>query len=93
MPIHMEGRHGEPYRPSNGTEGDRFEAAYCDRCTRHDPDAWTRDEPGCPIHLNALVFGIGEEGYPEEWVWAEGYPLCTAYDPTEGAPPAPVSLT
>jgi hypothetical protein len=28
----------EPYRPSNGTEGEYFQEEYCYRCKHDDPD-------------------------------------------------------
>lgn len=91
MPIHIPGYHGKPYRPSNGDEGERFEAAYCDRCKRQ-PDEFDSYHDECHILADAFMFEIGEEGYPAEWVWAQGWPLCTAYEPRDGERPAPVSL-
>lgn len=59
----------EPYRPSNGTEGDIFMSYFCARCER-DKDFQDDPEMGisCPIVANALAFGITEEGYSKEWV-------------------------
>lgn len=78
-----------PYRPANGSEGCDFEAVFCDRCTKNDEDT----ERYCPILTNAYCYGVDEDEYPSEWVWCEGYPICTAYDPMPGEQPCPVSLT
>ncbi len=83
----------EPYRPSNGTEGEIFKARFCDRCVKSSRDP--EDEP-CPIEAATFFFDIGEEGYPPEWV-CEPYtgdieryllsPRCTAFqDWTKPAP-------
>lgn len=65
----------EPYRPSNGTEGDIFRAQFCDRCTR-------QDEP-CEILGRTLWLLEDDPNYPTEWVcdvgpWP-GNPRCTAF--------------
>lgn len=77
------------YRPSNGSEGSDFEGIFCDRCSKNDDDA----ERYCPILTAAYVYNKDEEGFPSEWVWCEGYPICTAYAPRPGEPECPVSLT
>lgn len=71
----------EPYRPSNGTEGDIFHATWCSHCEavrrwRADPDA-----PPCMIELRAMAFEIGAPDYPTEWVldWDTRRPRCTAF--------------
>lgn len=71
-----------PYRPSNGTEGRLFEEWFCSGCI-HDHAAHMGDlENGCLIFARAIVFHVGEEHYPTEWVIADdGYPACTAFDP------------
>jgi hypothetical protein len=58
----------EPYRPSNGTEGEIFQHRFCDRC-KHDA-AFQADEnaEGCPILALTLVFNEDEPEYPKEWV-------------------------
>ena len=46
---------GKPYRPSNGTEGEMFQAAWCAQC---EADRAFRDNPdhadGCPIILAVM---------------------------------------
>lgn len=76
---------GEPYRPSNGSEGMIFEAQFCDRC-RKQPEP--EDEKGnpqcCPIWLNSMAFEKEEPDYPKEWVYdAQGEGVCTAFDPKD----------
>lgn len=63
------------YRPSNSTEGASFDAQFCDRCDRENLRSGF-----CPIRTNALAFGIGEAGYPAEWI-ADPDPRCTAFTP------------
>jgi hypothetical protein len=63
----------EPYRPSNGTDGDIFMAAFCDRCRKRDLFG------GCSILARALGLQIDDPRYPPEWVKTEAGPMCTAY--------------
>lgn len=73
---------GEPYRPSNGTEGEAFCEAFCFRCKRYAGD--TIDMDPCEIETNAIIFEIGEDEYPKEWIYdADGKPRCTAFEPVE----------
>lgn len=64
----------QPYRPSNGTEGDWFMGKWCLNCAR-DAD---EDHP-CEIQMRALCFNIGDPEYPTEWVMEGGKPRCTAF--------------
>jgi len=68
------------YRPSNGTEGERFMAHFCDRCKR---DASFRRGEGdsCKIIANTMAYSISDENYPSEWVeHDDGSIECTAFD-------------
>ena len=66
-------RSGKPYRPSNGTEGDYFEAAWCDDCTKQD---------GCPIWMAMLMNDKNDPGYPKEVQYnQEGHPVCLGHVP------------
>jgi len=68
---------GKPYRPSNGIEGEIFQALWCAEC-RHNR---TPDGNGCLIELAAWAYDLGEEGYPSEWQYgADGQPRCTAFE-------------
>lgn len=74
-------RHGEPYCPSNGTEGEGFMARWCNRCKR---DRAFQDsggeEPGCEIISASMAYNVRDPKYPKEWVWQDGRPVCTAFD-------------
>lgn len=81
---------GKPYRPSNGTEGDMFQARWCDRCTRDAAfrQAWDMDETpaddGCEILANTMCFATDDPEYPREWQYStKGQPLCTAFEPAK----------
>lgn len=89
-------RSGEKYRPSNGTEGDCFFAAWCRRCAR---DAAMRegadidqcdDNERCEIIGNSMAFDIGDPEYPVEWQYGkDGQPCCTAFVHAGDPVPAP----
>jgi hypothetical protein len=61
-----------PYRPSNGTEGDIFEAEFCERCKN-----WRDGE--CEINMRAYFNEIEDSAYPKEWIKENGEPRCTAF--------------
>lgn len=67
------------YRPSNGTEGMIFMDRFCDRCQGDINE-------DCEILLRTMAFYAAEEGYPEEWVYQEGKPICTAFEPLAPKP-------
>lgn len=73
---------GKPYRPSNGTEGTSFvEGGWCNRCKAD--RAYRENELtalGCDILARSLAFNVDDPGYPKEWVWKGGEPVCTAFD-------------
>ena len=70
----------EPYRPSNGSEGDDFCARFCDRCEK-DREWREKGMRPCPILGATLNLAIGEPGYPPEWIYgADGKPTCTAFE-------------
>lgn len=76
-----------PYRPSNGSEGEVFQATHCSRCIRDHAvnrakEGEWRWEEGCQILARALSDG----GVPE-WVEMDSGPFCTAYVPDEGQDP------
>lgn len=70
----------EPYRPSNGTEGQLFMEAWCSNCAI---DA----NHNCEILARSLAFDLNSPEYPKEWVrranddeWP-GSARCTAFVP------------
>ncbi|MGU3475709.1 hypothetical protein [Methylobacterium sp. D48H] len=67
---------GQPYRPSNGSEGEYFAAVWCSGCSRRHGFAGQ----GCMIFVASMAHGINEPGYPEEWQYgADGQPGCTGF--------------
>jgi len=72
----------KPYRPSNGTEGEMFFCAWCDRC-KH--DAAFRRNPdsgrGCALIANSMAYNIGDPEYPKQWVEDDdgSNPRCTKF--------------
>lgn len=67
-----------PYRPSNGSEGESFIAAWCERCEKD-----RRESKPCRILGRTFALDIDDKGYPKEWIrdageWP-GNPRCTAF--------------
>lgn len=80
-------RAGQPYRPSNGTEGEIFHNAACARCAKwvEDEDTDPHGRNSCTIEIYAWAFGIDEPKYPKEWVYGpDGQPTCLAFDLNTG---------
>jgi hypothetical protein len=72
---------GKSYRPSNGTEGEMFQEAWCAQC---EADRAFRDDPeradGCPIIANVMALAIDDPDYPPAWVYGpDGQPICSAF--------------
>ena len=97
----LKARAGEKYRPSNGTEGEYFFAAWCRNCQRDkamregcDLDDCD-DNERCNIIAATMAFQVDEDGYPQEWQYGEdGQPRCTAFVPDGSAiPPQRDELT
>ena len=72
---------GKPYLPSNGTEGMRFRAEWCDVCEWLGED----DETGCAILAGSFC------GEVPQWTWVGGRPSCSEFKPwppdPNGMPP------
>lgn len=67
-----------PYQPSNGSEGMWFTDKYCMNCLHCDPNPEGKKQ--CEILCASMCFGVGEEGYPKEWVYNEkDEPTCTKF--------------
>jgi hypothetical protein len=64
------------YRPSNGSEGDMFQARWCARCTKDDYEAGVF----CPIIAATMCLDTDDPNYPEEWTYRGGQPCCTAFE-------------
>lgn len=83
------------YRPSNGTEGDSFIAAWCGSCARDRalregcPIEECDDDECCDIIGRTMRYQIHDPEYPPEWCYDEqGRAKCTAYIP-DGQPIPP----
>ena len=67
---------GEPYRPSNGSEGEDFALKWCAYCERDRDYRENGKGRGCPILAQRLF----QETGPKEWIYgACGCPRCTAF--------------
>lgn len=82
----------ERYRPSNGTEGDCFIAAFCYKCGRDkalsegEPIDECDDNERCDIVGRSFLHSVEEPEYPVEWTYDKhGIPCCTAFV-AKGAP-------
>ena len=64
----------EPYRPSNGIEGEIFIEDWCCRCSKY-----TLSSP-CPITSLTFMLDIDHPNYPPEWVEDDDGPRCTAFE-------------
>ena len=74
------------YRPSNGSEGEMFQALFCEECVHDAAFRKTGGEggEGCDILMKTMFLGVDDEGYPPEWTYdAEGQPQCTAFQQVE----------
>lgn len=66
---------GEKYQPSNGTEGDRFIAKFCNGCVRNWGNAT------CDILMDTMVLDKDDPEYPMAWTYdAEEKPTCTKFE-------------
>jgi hypothetical protein len=60
---------GRKYLPANGSEGEGFMSAFCDRCIH---DQWDGEQgKQCEI-LNSTFTADYPDGGPEEWRYVEG---------------------
>lgn len=64
------------YRPSSGTEGACFMAAFCDTCSKNE---------ACQIVGKTMAVDVDDPSYPDEWTYdPDGVPTCTAYEAIGG---------
>lgn len=70
----------QPYRPSNGSEGEWFHAKLCDHC-KHDAKYRRTDDgkDGCKILVYVYAYNIDHPLYPKEWIETEDGPTCTKF--------------
>ena len=65
------------YHPSNGTEGMSFMEDFCLQCIHDNPDL---DSPKkCEILTATMCFYPTDPEYPKEWIYKNGYPVCTKF--------------
>ncbi|MDF3821679.1 hypothetical protein P3G55_17375 [Leptospira sp. 96542] len=83
-------RAGEPYRPSNGSEGELFMGAWCAACQRDKAFREGEQLDGCDDNEVCAIIGASFRGEAKEWVYgADGQPKCTAFVPAGQPIPAP----
>jgi hypothetical protein len=71
---------GQPYQPSNGTEGDIFISEWCSKCAKD--KAMREGEPldECDDDEVCQILGASFRGEAKEWVYGpDGQPMCTAF--------------
>ncbi len=76
MPVCYPKKAGQPYRPSNGTEGVMFEEKWCDRC-KHD-----QGQESCSIIAMANAFDLQDPDYPRDKLiyGSDGHPMCVDFE-------------
>ena len=63
------------YRPSNGSEGERFFSRYCYQC-KHDKNM----EDPCDIIILTMSYDLSAKEYPYEWLIEDNKPKCTKFE-------------
>lgn len=72
---------GQPYRPSNGSEGMWFDGKFCGRCI-HEKFMHTQKhgDQQCDIYNRMVLREINEPDYPKEIVYDQNdHGSCTAF--------------
>src|SRR5437868_6836691 len=82
---------GKQYQPSNGTEGEIFQHAWCEKCARELVLNGTVMFDDCdPETQTCQILNASFRGEATEWVIGkDGQPLCTAFVPFGESVPAP----
>lgn len=71
---------GQPYQPSNGTEGEIFWSEWCCRCSKDKSMREGVDIEECDDNEICRILGASFQGKAKEWVYgADGQPMCTAF--------------
>ena len=78
-------KHGEPYRPCNGSEGEYFHAMWCEEC-EHDKvmngSATTEDaDQDAVLYCDILSRSFRDEPLPEWRYGNDGQPMCVKFAP------------
>lgn len=77
----MSNRCGQPYRPSNGTEGLWFVDEWCRNCIhgKYEHTGDISDKP-CELLTASFMCDIKDPMYPKEWIYdKDDRPTCTAF--------------
>lgn len=93
MPLWIKEAAGQPYMPSNGSEGEAFWAMTCEKCERDKVmnGSATVEEADCNPDLYCEILNRSfREPYIEEWKFGpDGWPMCTAFVPKGDKLPTP----
>ena len=69
---------GDPYMPSNGTEGMIFMSEYCDGCMHCHPD--TDKQPQCEILFDSMAMDKQDfHAKHGAWIYIAGGATCTKF--------------
>ena len=94
MPYEIRELAFKPFRPSNGSEGEMFFAAFCMKCAKDDMGKDEETGKQCRIIGDSMAYDIDDDKYPTEWTHNEkGAPVCTAFSAVEPDEPPFINLT
>lgn len=93
MPLWIKESAGQPYMPSNGTEGACFHEMHCAHCERDkvmNGTATVEEADGDMTMLCEILGRSFREDELAEWKFGpDGWPMCTAFVPMGEKIPAP----
>ena len=73
-------RAGQPYQPSNGTEGEVFWSEWCRKCSRDSAMRADADLDDCDDNEQCEILDASFRGEAKEWLFGtDGQPICTAF--------------
>lgn len=71
---------GQPYQPSNGTEGEVFWSEWCCKCSKDKAMREGADIDDCDDNEVCSILAASFRGEAKEWVYGpNGQPMCTAF--------------
>lgn len=92
MPLWIKEAAGQPYMPSNGTEGACFHEMHCANCERDkvmNGSATIEDADRVPdLYCSILSQSFSVDELPEWKFNGDGWPTCTAFVPMGDKLPA-----
>lgn len=93
MPLWLKECAGQPYMPSNGTEGACFHEMHCQNCERDkvmNGSATVEDADRDPdLYCEILSRSFREDELAEWKFGPDGWPMCTAFVPKGDPIPLP----